>query len=50
MFARNVAALLKHLIRDGKLCCDADDPIVGAIMVTHAGEVVAEKIRNLVGR
>jgi NAD(P) transhydrogenase subunit alpha len=50
MFARNVTALLKHLIRDGKLHCDVEDPIVRAIMITHAGEVVAEKIRDLVGR
>ena len=31
-YARNLAALLKHLVRDGELVLDADDEITGALM------------------
>jgi NAD(P) transhydrogenase subunit alpha len=39
MFGRNVLTLLKHLIADGALRIDIADEIVGAMAVTHAGEV-----------
>lgn len=39
MFARNVLTLLKHVIADGTLRIDIADEIVGAMAVTHAGEV-----------
>jgi NAD(P) transhydrogenase subunit alpha len=38
LYARNVAALLDHLIHDeGRLCLDGEDPIVEACLLTHAG-------------
>jgi NAD(P) transhydrogenase subunit alpha len=39
LYARNVAELLKLLIKDGKLLVDLNDEIVKATCVTHAGEV-----------
>ena len=39
MYARNVAALLKHLAPEGKLAIDLSDEITGAICVTANGEV-----------
>ena len=39
MFARNVLTLLKHVIADGALKVDIADEIVGAMAVTHAGQV-----------
>ena len=41
MYARNVAALLLHVARDGALRLDLEDEIVRACCVTHAGEPVA---------
>jgi NAD(P) transhydrogenase subunit alpha len=39
MYARNVAALLKHLAPEGKLSIDLSDEITGAIAVTANGDV-----------
>lgn len=40
MYARNVTALLEHVTGDdGSLGIDLDDEIVGAVCVTHGGEV-----------
>jgi NAD(P) transhydrogenase subunit alpha len=39
MYARNVAALLKHLAPDGTLAVDLSDEITGAVCVTANGEV-----------
>ena len=40
MFGRNILELLKHLVRDGALVLDANDEITGAMMMTHAGQVL----------
>jgi NAD(P) transhydrogenase subunit alpha len=39
-YARNIIAMLRHLVRDGQLVIDLDDPIQSGVVVTHAGEVV----------
>jgi hypothetical protein len=39
MYARNVAALLKHLAPEGSLAIDLSDEITGAITVTANGDV-----------
>jgi len=39
-YASNVRALLAHLVRDGALAIDLDDPIQAGVVITHAGEVV----------
>jgi len=40
MLSRNVATLLQHLVKDGRLAIDAADEIAGAMTVTRGGEVV----------
>lgn len=47
-YARNVAALLALLVRDGALTVDLDDEIVGAVVVTHGGEVVNTAVMRAV--
>ncbi len=39
MLARNLAALLGLVVRDGAVAVDLEDEIVGACCVTHGGEV-----------
>jgi NAD(P) transhydrogenase subunit alpha len=46
MYARNIAAFLKYLIKDGRLALDRDDEIVRETLVTHAGEVVHPRVRE----
>ena len=49
MYARNIATFLKYLIKDGQLNLDRDDEIVRETLVTHAGEVVHPKVREIMG-
>jgi NAD(P) transhydrogenase subunit alpha len=39
-YARNISALLLHLIGDGKLAIDLTDEITAGVVVTHNGMVV----------
>jgi len=48
MYARNIATFLKHLIKDGQLALNAEDEIVRETLVTHGGEVVHPRVRELV--
>jgi NAD(P) transhydrogenase subunit alpha len=47
MYARNIATFLKYLVKDGKLNLDPADEIVRETLVTHAGEVVHPRVREL---
>jgi NAD(P) transhydrogenase subunit alpha len=40
-YARNITALVTHLLRDGEPVIDPDDEILAAMLLTHAGSVVA---------
>jgi len=48
MYAKNIATFLKYLIKDGKLALNPEDEIVRETMVTHAGEVVHARVREIV--
>ena len=48
LYARNVTSLLQHLARDGELKLDFEDEITRSCCVTHAGQVVNERARQLV--
>src|SRR5213594_780335 len=39
MYAKNVSAFLGHIVQDGRLRLDFEDPIIRETCVTHAGEV-----------
>jgi NAD(P) transhydrogenase subunit alpha len=39
IYARNVLALLLHMVKDGKVTVDPADEIVGAALLTHGGKV-----------
>lgn len=45
LYARNVAALCEHLVRDGRLALDMSEEITRAITVTHDGAVVNEAVK-----
>jgi NAD(P) transhydrogenase subunit alpha len=49
MYAKNIATFLKYLIKDGKLALDREDEIVRETLVTHGGEVVHPKVREMLG-
>jgi NAD(P) transhydrogenase subunit alpha len=49
MYAKNMSAFLRHVIRDGRLRLDAGDEIVRETLVTHDGEVVNRRVREYLG-
>jgi NAD(P) transhydrogenase subunit alpha len=54
LYARNVASFLGHLLRDAKpaaapLPLDTADEITRETLITHGGEVVHERVRQLLG-
>jgi NAD(P) transhydrogenase subunit alpha len=49
MYARNVLSVLKYLLKDGRVTVDREDEIVRDTLVTHEGEVVHPRVRELLG-
>ena len=54
LYARNVASFLGHLLRDAKpaaapLPLDTADEITRETLIAHGGEVVHERVRQLLG-
>jgi NAD(P) transhydrogenase subunit alpha len=43
-YARNITALLTHLVRDGALSIDLADEIQAGVVVTHGGETVDQAL------
>ncbi|HXN92154.1 MAG TPA: Re/Si-specific NAD(P)(+) transhydrogenase subunit alpha [Candidatus Sulfotelmatobacter sp.] len=48
LFARNVANLLLHLVKNGVLAIDFQDEITKGACVTHGGEIVNERAKQAV--
>ena len=46
MYARNVAAFLLHIIKDGKLRMDMTDEIIRDTLLTRDGEVKNARVRD----
>ena len=49
MYARNVAALLEHIVRDGVLTIDTTDEIQCEMVVCHDFSFVNPRLRQLAG-
>jgi NAD(P) transhydrogenase subunit alpha len=47
LYARNVTNLLQHLASNGELKLDFEDEITKGCCVTHAGQVVNERARQM---
>jgi NAD(P) transhydrogenase subunit alpha len=48
LYARNVANLLLHLVKDGAINLDFADEITKGACVTHGGEIVNERAKQMV--
>ena len=48
LYARNITNLLHLLVLDGGLKLDFEDEIIRGCCVTHAGQVVNERARQLI--
>ena len=49
LYSRNVTAFLSLLIKDGELNIDMNDDVVGPSCVTHAGQVVNNRVAAALG-
>ena len=49
MYARNLASFLTNLIQDGKLRSAESDDILRDTLLTHSGEVVNARVREMLG-
>jgi NAD(P) transhydrogenase subunit alpha len=49
-YARNMTALLLHLVRDGAVVIDHADEISAGVVITHAGSVVHPATAELLGK
>ncbi|NNF84426.1 MAG: NAD(P)(+) transhydrogenase (Re/Si-specific) subunit alpha, partial [Deltaproteobacteria bacterium] len=49
MYAKNAAALLLHLVKDGNLLLDSEDEITRETLVAHGGDVVHPWVRAALG-
>lgn len=49
MFAGNAAAFLHNLMENGKMRLNLADPIIRDTLLTHEGEVVSARVREILG-
>jgi NAD(P) transhydrogenase subunit alpha len=50
MYARNIAALIEHLLADGRIELNAEDPITEGTLVCRDGEIVHPRVRERMDR
>jgi NAD(P) transhydrogenase subunit alpha len=49
MYSRNISSFVLHLVKDGALQIDLDDPITKSMCIIREGEVVHGPTRELIG-
>ncbi len=49
LFARNLTAFLKHVVKEGRFAIDRDDPIASETLVSREGEIVAPRVCEKLG-
>jgi NAD(P) transhydrogenase subunit alpha len=49
MYAKNIATFVKYLVKDGRVQLNRDDEILRETLVTHEGDVVHPRVRELMG-
>jgi NAD(P) transhydrogenase subunit alpha len=49
MYAKNITTFLLHLLKDGATRINLDDEITRETLVTHGGEVVHPRVREMMG-
>ena len=46
LYAKNVAAFLTYMVKDGELNLDLQDEIISGAMFTHQGEITHEQTQK----
>ena len=50
MYAKNLTAFLQNLIQEGEIHLNQEDPIIADTLLTHEGEVVNPRLRELLSK
>jgi NAD(P) transhydrogenase subunit alpha len=48
MFGKNVLTFLKLILKDGKIDLNFEDDLVKGTCITHGGQIVNEKLKEVV--
>lgn len=46
MYAKNVLTLLQYMLKNGELLLNFEDDIIGSTCVTHAGEILNQRVKE----
>jgi NAD(P) transhydrogenase subunit alpha len=46
MYSKNVLTLLQYMLKNGELLLNFDDDIIGSTCVTHAGEILNQRVKD----
>lgn len=46
MYAKNISTLLQYLVKNGELQLNFEDDIIGSTCVTHAGEILNQRVKD----
>jgi NAD(P) transhydrogenase subunit alpha len=49
MYSRNIVTFLGHLVKQGEVALDLADEITRETLITHAGEIVHQRVRQALG-
>jgi len=50
LYASNISAFLKLIVQKGELAINQDDQIIKETLITHGGQVVNTRIREVMGK
>ncbi len=48
MYSKNILSLIQHISKDGKINLNLDDEIVKGCLITRNGEVINQKVKDLI--
>ena len=48
MYSKNILSLIQHISKDGKIELKLEDEIVKGSLITHNGEIVNQRIKEIV--
>lgn len=48
MYSKNILSLIQHISKDGQIKLNLDDEIVKGCLITHNGEVINQRVKDLI--
>ena len=48
MYSKNILSLIQHIGKEGKVTLNLDDEIVKGSLISHNGEVINQRVKDLI--